>query len=123
MLRLTVQAGGCVSLTPSNFHAAWTVRAGPSGGIEREFAQPVGDRLLHLGLIERTPDSAPVGYRDFSVPFVLRRFVPTENALKRDAMWEGQRRRRTVPSAGLRASIGKASGRQARRALALEDAL
>jgi hypothetical protein len=84
MVRLTVQAGACVRLTPSNFHAAWTVRAGPSGGIEREFNQPTGDWLLHLGPIERTPDSVPVGFRDFSVPFAAR-----SRSASHEIRWDG----------------------------------
>ena len=35
MLALTVEADVCINLTPSVYHAAWTVRAGHHGGIER----------------------------------------------------------------------------------------
>jgi hypothetical protein len=78
------------------------VRAGPSGGVEPEFSQPTGDWLLHLGFIERTPDSVPVGYRDFSVPFVLRRFEPTGKALKLVAVWEAREGR-----SALRATVAR----------------
>jgi hypothetical protein len=100
MLRLTIHAGVCVSLTPSPYHAHWTVRTGPGGGIEREFSQPTGNWLLDLRLIERTPDSVPVGYRDFSVPFVLRRFEPTVKALKWVERWDREERRAALRTRG-----------------------
>jgi hypothetical protein len=64
MLRLTVQAGFCVNRTPATHHDAWSVRTGPSAGIEREFCHSAGYQLLRLGLIEITPESVPVGVRD-----------------------------------------------------------
>jgi hypothetical protein len=81
MLRLTVRAGGCTSLTPAVFHAAWTVRAGQHGGIEREFCQTTGDGLLRLGVIEPIPDSKPPCVREHGDLFVMRRYKPTERGM------------------------------------------
>jgi hypothetical protein len=59
LLRLTIEAGSCVCMTPSVSYAAWTVRTGPGGGIEREFSEATGDRLLRLGMIELVPGETP----------------------------------------------------------------
>jgi hypothetical protein len=78
MLALTIEADVCINLTPSVSHAAWTVRAGHDGGIEREFYEATGDRLLRLGLIELAPDSIPPFVRERGDPLVIRRYKPTE---------------------------------------------
>jgi len=87
MLTQTIFAGCCVSFSPSIYAAAWSVRAGLGGGIEREFCQSAGDELLRLGLIELAPGETPPCAREHGTPFVMRRYVPTTKGLSRVQIW------------------------------------
>jgi hypothetical protein len=87
MLTQTIFAGCCVSFSRSIYAAAWSVRSGVAGGIEREFCQSAGDELLRLGFIELAPGEAPPCARERGDPFVQRRYVPTTKGLSRVQMW------------------------------------
>jgi hypothetical protein len=87
MLTQTIFAGYCVSFSRSTYAAAWSVRAGPGGGIERDFCQSAGDALLRLDFIELATGEAPPCAQTHGIPFATHRYVPTTKGLSRVRRW------------------------------------
>jgi hypothetical protein len=84
MLLLTIAAGHASNFSPARALSAWAVRIGGDGrpSVVVTFADSVGRRLLHLGLIELHPDPE-VAEVHGTHGIIGRRYVPTEAGIAR----------------------------------------